>query len=143
MVSTGVELEGTWVSGMLDELEAPGVEIGVVTGVLDEVEDSGVELEDTWVPGILDKLEDTGVVLEAVTGMLDEVEDTGVLDEVDGTSVLGLTEDTAVLDTIGVTEVLDGIQMLGGVSVALDLTEVSVPQTVSVTTMVRTSGWSE
>ena len=103
---------------------------------------TGVELEGTWV-WMLDELESMRVELDGFTGVLDEVEDTGVLDKVDGTSVLGLTEDTAVLDTIGVTEVLDGIQMLGGVSVALDLTEVSVPQTVSVTTMVRTSGWSE
>ena len=102
-----------------------------------------VELEGTWVSGMLDELEATGVELEAVTGVLDEVEDTGVLDEVDGTSVLGLTEDTPVLDTIGVTEVLDGIEMIGGVSVALDLTEVSVPQTVSVTTTVRISEWGE
>ena len=104
---------------------------------------TGVELEGTWVCGMLNELEATGVELEGFTGILDEMEDTGVLDEVDGKSVLGLTEDTAVLDTIGVTEVLDGIEMLGGVSVALDLSEVSVPQTVSVTTTVRTSEWSE
>ena len=131
----------------VDRVEGVKLEDGEVeeedglAGVL-IVASTGVELEGTWV-WMLDELESMRVELDGFTGVLDEVEDTGVLDEVDGTSVLGLTEDTAVLDTIGVTEVLDGIQMLGGVSVALDLTEVSVPQTVSVTTMVRTSGWSE
>lgn len=123
----------------VDRVEGVKLEDGEVeeedglAGVLIVVS-TGVELEGIWVCGTLDELESMRVELDGFTG---------VLDEVDGTSVLGLTEDTAVLDTIGVTEVLDGIQMLGGVSVALDLTEVSVPQTVSVTTMVRTSGWSE
>lgn len=122
----------------VDRVEGVKLEDGEVeeedglAGVL-IVASTGVELEGTWV-WMLDELESMRVELDGFTG---------VLDEVDGTSVLGLTEDTAVLDTIGVTEVLDGIELLGGVSVALDPSEVSVPQTVSVTTMVRTSGWSE
>lgn len=123
----------------VDRIEGVKIEDGEVeeedglAGVLIVVS-TGVELEGIWVCGTLDELESMRVELDGFTG---------VLDEVDGTSVLGLTEDTAVLDTIGVTEVLDGIELLGGVSVALDPSEVSVPQTVSVTTMVRTSGWSE
>lgn len=123
----------------VDRIEGVRIEDGEVeeedglAGVLIVVS-TGVELEGIWVCGTLDELESMRVELDGFTG---------VLDEVDGTSVLGLTEDTAVLDTIGVTEVLDGIELLGGVSVALDPSEVSVPQTVSVTTMVRTSGWSE
>lgn len=123
----------------VDRVEGVKLEDGEVeeedglAGVLIVVS-TGVELEGIWVCGTLDELESMRVELDGFTG---------VLDEVDGTSVLGLTEDTAVLDTIGVTEVLDGIELLGGVSVALDPSEVSVPQTVSVTTMVRTSGWSE
>ena len=119
----------------VDRIEGVKIEDGEVeeedglAGVLIVVS-TGVELEGIWVCGTLDELESMRVELDGFTG---------VLDEVDGTSVLGLTEDTAVLDTIGVTEVLDGIELLGGVSVALDLTEVSVPQTVSVTTTVRTS----